>query len=107
MTRYYPEYIRTTDSDILDYLLDPTREKIIFLLLKRSDPRLEEIVDYVNKARSTTWVHLQTLEHAGIISVLRVNKKNQFYRLKNKSRIVRVVSKYKSKFKGNHWSQYI
>jgi predicted transcriptional regulator len=93
--RYYPIAVRTTESDILDHLLDSTRGKITFLLLEHSDRRLQEIVDYINKARSTTWVHLQILERAGIISVLRVNKNNQFYRLKNKSRIVRIVKKYK------------
>ena len=94
ITRYYPVAVKTTETDILDHLLDSNR-RIIFLLLEHSECRLQEIVDYVNKARSTTWIHLRILERAGIISVLRVNKKNQFYRLKNKSRIIRTVSKYK------------
>ena len=101
VSRYYPAYVRTTESNILDHLLDPTRRKIIFILLEHSDRRLQEIVDYVNKARSTTWVHLQILERAGIISVLGVNKKNQFYLLKNKSRVIRTVKKYKINSKGN------
>jgi DNA-binding transcriptional ArsR family regulator len=61
--------------------------------LLHSDCR--EIVHNIDRARSTASVHLQFLERAGIISVLRVNKNNQFYRLKNKSRIARTVKKYK------------
>ena len=93
--RYYPITVKSSETDILDHLFDSTRRKIIFLLLEHSDRRLQEIADYVNKARSTTWIHLRILERAGIISVLRVNKNNQFYRLKNKSRIIRTVKKYK------------
>jgi DNA-binding transcriptional ArsR family regulator len=49
------------------------------------DYRFREIANYIDKAQSTTSSHLRGLEHAGIISALRVNRKNQFYRLKNKS----------------------
>ena len=31
-TRYYPVAVKTTESDILDHLLDSTRKKIIFFL---------------------------------------------------------------------------
>ncbi|MFL6343107.1 MAG: ArsR family transcriptional regulator [Nitrososphaeraceae archaeon] len=79
----------------MDHLLDSTRRKIIFFLLEHSDCRFREIVHNIDRARSTTCVHLQSLERAGIISILRVNKNNQFYRLKNKSRIARTVNKYK------------
>jgi predicted transcriptional regulator len=94
-TRYYPIAVKTTESDILDHLLDSTRRKIIFFLLARSNCRFKEIVYHINRAPSTTSFQLQRLERVGIISVRRVNKNNQFYRLKNKSRIVRIVSKYK------------
>jgi predicted transcriptional regulator len=30
--RYYPVAVKTSETDILDHLLDPTRRKIIFLL---------------------------------------------------------------------------
>ena len=95
MTRYYPISVKTTESDILDHLLDSTRRKIILLLLEHSDCRFREIVHYIDKAQSTTSSHLLRLERAGIISVLRIDRKNQFYRLKNKSRIIKIVSKYK------------
>jgi predicted transcriptional regulator len=101
VSRYYPAYVETAESNILDHLLDPTRRKIIFILLEHSDRRLREIADYTNKARSTTWVHLQILERAGIISVIRVTRMNQSYRLKNKSRVIRTVKKYKINSKGN------
>ena len=99
--RYYPITVKSSETDILDHLFDSTRRKIIFLLLEHSDRRLQEIADYVNKARSTTCVHLQILERAGIISVLRVTRMNQFYRLKNKSRVTRTVKKYKINSKRN------
>lgn len=95
MTRYYPIAIDSSESDILDYIQDSTRRKIILLLLEHSDCRFREIVHYIDKAQSTTSSHLRRLERAGIISVLRIDRKNQFYRLKNKSRIIKIVSKYK------------
>jgi predicted transcriptional regulator len=101
MTRYYPMSVDSAESDILDHIQDSTRRKIILFLLEHSDCRFNEIVNFIDKARSTTSSHLRRLEHAGIISVVRVNRKNQFYRLKNKSRIIKIVSKYKSTFKGN------
>ncbi len=94
-TRYYPIAVGSAESDILDYIQDSTRRKIILFLLEHSDYRFREIVRYVGKAQSTTSHHLQRLEHAGIISVVRVNRKNQFYRLKNKPRIIKIMSKYK------------
>jgi DNA-binding transcriptional ArsR family regulator len=95
ITRYYPVAVDSAESDILDYIQDSTRRKIILFLLEHSDCRFREIVHYINKAQSTTSSHLRRLEHAGVISVLRVDRKNQFYRLKNKSRIIKIVSKYK------------
>jgi DNA-binding transcriptional ArsR family regulator len=95
MTRYYPIAVDSSESDILDYIQDSTRRKIILLLLEHSDCRFREIVHYIDKAQSTTSSHLRRLERAGIISVLRIDRKNQFYRLKNKSRIIKIVSKYK------------
>jgi predicted transcriptional regulator len=93
--RYYPIAIKTTESDGLDHLLDSTRRKIICFLLEHSNPRFNEILHHLGRAPSTTSVQLQRLEHAGIIFVLRLDKNNHFYRLKNKSRITRIVSKYK------------
>jgi hypothetical protein len=58
-------------------------------------------MQYIDRAQSTTSFQLQRLEREGIISVIRVDRNNQFYRLKNRSRVVRTVSKYKSNFKGN------
>jgi predicted transcriptional regulator len=98
-TRYYPTAVKTTESDILDHLLDSTRRKIILYLLEHSNCRFQEIVQYIDRAPSTTSFQLQRLEYAGIISVMRVDKNNQFYRLKNKSRIIKIVSKYKISLK--------
>jgi len=51
---------------------------------------------YIDRSRSTS-IQLQRLERTGIISVLRLDKNNQFYRLKNKSRIVMTVKNIKSR----------
>lgn len=93
--RYYPVAVKTTESDILDHLLNSTRRKIILFLLEHSNCRFKEIVHYIDRAPSTTSFQLRRLEHTGIISILRLDRNNQLYRLKNKARIVRIVSKYK------------
>ena len=94
-TRYYHSSVKTTESDILDHLLDSTRRNIIFFLLEHSNCRFKEIVYHINRAPSTTSFQLQRLERIGIISVLGINGNSQYYRLKNKSRIIRTASKYK------------
>jgi predicted transcriptional regulator len=75
---YYPTAIKTAESDILDHLLDSTRRKIILLLLEHTNCRFKEIVHCIDRAPSTASFHLQLLEHAGIISVRRVDKKINF-----------------------------
>lgn len=94
-TRYYHVAVKTTESDILGHLLNSTRRKIILFLLEHSNCRFKEIVHYIDRAPYTTSFQLRRLEHTGIISILRLDRNNQLYRLKNKARIVRVVSKYK------------
>jgi predicted transcriptional regulator len=57
-TRYYPIEVKSTESDILDHLLDSTRRKIILFLLEHNKCRFKEIVHYIGRARSTACVHL-------------------------------------------------
>jgi predicted transcriptional regulator len=95
VTRCYPKTVKANESSILDHLLDSTRRKIIFFLLEHRNRRFKEILHHIKRDPSTTSVQLQRLEHTGIIFVLRLNKNNHFYRLKNKSGIIRIVSKYK------------
>ena len=94
-TRYYPTAVKNAESDILDHLLNSTQRRIVFFLLEQNNCRFKEIVYHIDRAPSTTSFQLQRLEHAGIISVSRVDKNNQFYRLKNRSRIIKTISKYK------------
>jgi predicted transcriptional regulator len=77
MTRYYPISAKTTESDILDHLLDSTRRKIILFLLEHNNSRFKEIMQYIDRARSTTSFQLQCLEREGIIFVVRVDRNNQ------------------------------
>src|ERR687885_1633826 len=49
-TRYYPRAVKTAESDILDYLLDSTRRKIIFFLLEYNNCRFKEILHYIDRA---------------------------------------------------------
>ena len=97
VTRYYPKAVKANGSDILDHLLNSTRRKIILFLFEHSKCRFKEIVHYIDRSRSTTSIQLQRLERTGIISVLKLDKNNQFYRLKNKSRIVMTVKNIKSR----------
>ena len=95
--RFYPAAIKTAESDFLDHLLDSTRRKIILFLLEYNNCKFQEIVHYIDRAPSTTSYQLQRLEHAGIISVRRKPKNNQYYRLENKSGIIKTATKYKIK----------
>jgi predicted transcriptional regulator len=61
--RYYPIAVKTTESDILDHLLDSTRRKIIFFLLEHSNSRFKEILHHIGRAPSTISVQLQRLKH--------------------------------------------
>ena len=88
-TRYYPRAVKTADSDILDYLLDSTRRKIIFFLPEHSISRFKGILHHIDRALPTTSV--QFLNMAGL-SMFSLDKNNQFYQLKNKSRIIRILS---------------
>ena len=97
--RYYPIAVKSTESDILDHLLDKTRGRIILFLLEHRKSKFKEIMQYIDRAQRTNSFQLQHVEQDGIISVVRVIRNNQFYRLKNRSRVVRIVSKYKSNFK--------
>jgi DNA-binding transcriptional ArsR family regulator len=95
ITRYYPIYVKANESNILDHMMHPTRRKIIFFLLEHGNCKFKEIVPYLNRARSTTSFQLSYLRHAGISCVLKEgHKNNQFYRLKNRARIVKTASKY-------------
>jgi predicted transcriptional regulator len=96
-TRYYPTAVKTIESDILDHLLNSTQRKIILFLLEHSYCRFKEIANCIDRAPSTTSYQLQRLEHAGIISVRIEDRNNRYYRLKNKSRIIKIAAKYKIK----------
>ena len=93
--RYYPIAVKATETDILDHLQHSTRRKITFFLLEHGNCRLREIVHCIDRAPSTTWFQLRRLECAGIICVVKLGKNNQYYRLKNRSRIIKIISKYK------------
>jgi predicted transcriptional regulator len=94
--RYYPIAVKPNESNVLDHLLNSNRRKIILFLLEHSNCRFKEIVHYIDRAQSTTLFQLRRLEYAGIISILREgDNNNQFYRLKNRARIIKTVSKYK------------
>jgi predicted transcriptional regulator len=64
--RYYPIAVKTTESDILDHLLDSIRRKIIFFLLEHSNSRFKEILHHIGRSPSTTSVQLQRLERGGL-----------------------------------------
>lgn len=61
-TRYYPTGSPSAFDSKKDY----------FFLLEHSNCRFKEIVQYIERAPSTTSFQLQHLENTGIISVMRV-----------------------------------
>jgi hypothetical protein len=70
-------------------------EKSYCSCLKIANQGLRNLTSYIDRDSYTTPLQLQRLEHGGIIYVLRLEKADQFYWLNNKSRIIRMVSKYK------------
>ena len=80
-TRYYPISVKANESNIFRSSSGFNSRKTILFLLEHSNCRFKEIVHFIDKSRSTTSFQLQRLEHTGIISVLRVDKNNQFYRI--------------------------
>ena len=89
-TRYHPIAVKSTESYSLDHLMDKTRERIILFFLEHRNSKFKEIMQYIDRARFSTSFQLQH-QRDGIISVIRVNRNNQFYRLKNGSKVVRIV----------------
>ena len=88
-TRYYTIVVILPSLMFWITFLDSTRRKIIFFLLEHSISRFKEILHHIDRAPPTTSV--QFLNMAGL-SMFSLDKNNQFYRLTNKSRIIRIVS---------------
>jgi predicted transcriptional regulator len=96
MTRYYPITVKSKESDILDCILPTTKKEIVFFLLKHDKCIFREILHHIKKAPSTTSSHLKDLENCGIvISVFKHSNNNLIYKLKNKTTIAKILSKYK------------
>ena len=63
-----------------------------FLIKRKDGAKFKEIVKHTERAPSTISCHLKRLKEAGVVSVYQDNFHR--YRLLNKSRTIRLLSKY-------------
>jgi predicted transcriptional regulator len=95
-TRYYPINTPDEEFDIIGYVRNEPSRKIISYLLEHHSCTFNEIVEYTNKAPSTTSWHLKRLKDAGVVS-LRYYKQHQVYELANSETVAETLHKYKDR----------
>ena len=95
-TGYYPKNITTTEFHIISNLRNKTQKRIVQFLLKQGQFTFNEIVNYVNRAPSTTSWHLNKLKNADMIASNNRNSRRCHYKIRNRSYVTRIISKYDS-----------
>ncbi len=95
-TRYYPINTPDEEFDIIGYVRNEPSRRIISYLLEHRSCTFNEIVEYTDKAPSTTSWQLKRLKHAGIVS-LRYYKQHQIYELTNSEVVAETLYKYKDR----------
>jgi predicted transcriptional regulator len=95
-TRYYPINTSSEEFDIIGYMRNEPSWKIISYLLEHSSCTFNEIVEYIDKAPSTTSWHLKRLKDGGIISVHYYGQ-HQVYELTNGDVVAETLYKYKDR----------
>lgn len=92
-TSYYPTYVNKRDWNVIECISNSTSLQIIRFLINRNySPKFKEMVKHTGRAPSTVSYHLKRLVKARIILVDLDNFHR--YRLLNKSRTLRILSKY-------------
>lgn len=102
VTRYFSSNISSLESSLIGFLRQNTTRKIIFYILEYGPCHFNDIVKYTNKAPSTISWHLSRLKDSNII---KVENQDEFcyYDIKmNKSKLERVIKKYKNSLQKNH-----
>lgn len=92
-TSYYPTYVNKRDWNAIECISNSISLQIIRFLIDRNyPPKFKEMVKHTGRAPSIISYHLKRLAKARIISVDQDNFHR--YRLLNKSRTLRILSKY-------------
>jgi predicted transcriptional regulator len=95
-TRYYPINTSNEEFDIIGYIRNEPSRRIISYLLEHHSCAFNEIVEYTDKAPSTTSWHLKRLKDGGIVS-LRYYRQHQVYELTNSEVVAETLYKYKDR----------
>ena len=96
MTRYYPNNIPITESNIIGHIRQDATRQIISLILENDLCTFDEIVVHTKKAASTISWHLKRLKEAGIISVQHGHY--HLYHVTDREMVAEVLHKYKQSF---------
>jgi predicted transcriptional regulator len=95
-TRYYSINTPNEEFDIIGYMRNEPSRRIILYLLEHSNCTFNEIVEYIDKAPSTTSWHLKRLKDGGIVS-LSYHRQHQVYELTNSEVVAEMLHKYKDR----------
>jgi predicted transcriptional regulator len=95
-TRYYPINTSDEEFDIIGYMRNEPSRRIISYLLELQSCTFNEIVEYTDKAPSTTSWHLKRLIDGGIVSV-RYHRQHQVYELTDGEVVAETLYKYKDR----------
>jgi predicted transcriptional regulator len=98
-TRYYPLYFPRDELEILVYIRnDSTIKRLILFILDHSLCTFNQIVEYMKKAPSTIYWHIDRLKQSGIITSIQYNRRYNLYKIANEELMIRVLYKYKNGF---------
>jgi predicted transcriptional regulator len=93
-TGYYPKNITTTEFRIISNIRNKTQKRIVQFLLNQGQSTFNEIVNYTNRAPSTISWHLNKLKNAELITSNMHDSKPHPYKIRNKNRVAKIISKY-------------
>jgi predicted transcriptional regulator len=94
VTSYYPENIKTSELHILANFRNHTDKRILQFLIKQGQYTFNDIVKRTEKAPSTISWHLNRLKNARLIISNRSHGKHSPYKIRNRSYVTRIISKY-------------
>jgi predicted transcriptional regulator len=93
-TGYYPKNITTTEFHIISNLRNETQKRIVQFLLMQGQSTFYDIVNYTNRAPSTTSWHLNKLKNAELITSNSHHGRPRPYKIRNRKSVAKIISKY-------------
>ncbi len=106
ITRYFPIHMPIEISKIIGHIKHPTSRQILSFLVENGPCRLDELIQFTNKAPSTLSWHVKRLLESGVIernycasttTNIRLFK-SKCYDVTNKSLVLDVLLNYKETF---------